>query len=513
MRLFTKLTLVALLALTPWSTSIGGDAQRAYKEGKELDEAGQDYRAALKYIDALDAKPDHKKAIEGLLACAKDAYVEQLGTAEDAETGKRWATALDEYRALNTLGQRIELIDGPKLRDPGLPAKIDLMATNAAEEQYLLAEQALGGTRYESAIGLYRQAQKYKPAYKDSQAKISDAAYRWGESSLGTKLYRESAGHFELAAAEAGGAYKDARTRAGKIYAALGKAHIKPGECRQAVRDLRTAKGLDNATAPAEDMTAAEACAVTPVAILAFENPTGVNIAGIAIGDSVADETTMNVAKGASEYVKLLERSAFDRILTEQGITAVSAAAAPGKLTGVRFLVIGKITQVKLERVPVAAKAIQTTAQQSYSCMKTKSDGTSFESSCYQDVPIAYDDYTGSVTARLSASVRIVDVASGQQIAMESIESVATDSAHYVSGYRTLAGSAFVPLPRTTTDHGITVDASLTDLQGGKQTLNSDDQMAKAAVADLAARSAKVVLGAVDVEKAPADPTTLAGSF
>jgi tetratricopeptide (TPR) repeat protein len=213
-------------------------------EGKEYDESGKEYKAAQKYIAALEINENHRKAALALAAVAEDAYKEKLALAETAEHAGDFARALTEYRELQGYIKDLEAFDVLGFSPINTRSKIEEMANAAAEDRYKKAEAHFANRAWEDAITEYKAAQGFKDGYKDTAQKIASASYSWAEDDLKTNRFRAAAEHFREAAESGGAGYKDATYRAGTIYAALGRHFISADRCRQSVRDLRQAQSL-----------------------------------------------------------------------------------------------------------------------------------------------------------------------------------------------------------------------------------------------------------------------------
>ncbi|MFZ5477059.1 MAG: CsgG/HfaB family protein [Myxococcota bacterium] len=497
--------LAGVLALLVLS---GCPAAKYYKEGKYFDEDGQEYLAAERYLSALGENEKHKKAREALVAVAKAAYEEKLGLAQRAEEGQNFPKALTEYREIDVLLDDLREYDALTFDVIHVEAKIEEMENSSAEQQYQKAEKQLAERAFENAIHFYKAAQEFKRGYKDTKEKIALAYYAWAEDDLKGNRYRVAAEHFAAATDAAGKGYKDASTRAGVLYASLGKYFLGADRCRQSVKDLRRAGEFLGADKVQADLAAAEECAVTPVAILPFENPTGTNLAGMALGDTLADQIGGKVRAGASEFVRLMERASLDAVLAEQGISASGlASGATSKLRGVRYLVMGKLTQVKLDKPGLASTPKATAATQPYDCEKTTSDGKTVKTVCETPVTVKYVERSGRIAVRVAGTARIVDVKTGEQLVTLPLEAAFEDAVHYADSF-TLNGNQVTPV-RKGHRGDVRVEDDLLDLAKAKRDLKSEDQLAAAVLDKLALESAQAVLAAVDVEKEAVDPAKL----
>ncbi len=96
MRRFLYLILLAFTII-----SIGcSAAYQSVETGSKLQEMGNHYAAALKFIEALQSEPTNKKARLKLSEVAKLAYDQKLYLAESAEKSSNYEQALREYSEL-----------------------------------------------------------------------------------------------------------------------------------------------------------------------------------------------------------------------------------------------------------------------------------------------------------------------------------------------------------------------------------------------------------------------------
>jgi len=499
----------ALLTLLLLALQLSGCAAlKLYQEGVKLEEAGRYYGAAKRYVAALDINPDHKKAREALLLVAERAYEEKLGLAVDEEQNEAFAGALDEYQELDEFLRDLGRHDAADFSVVNVGEKIEEMANAAAEERYRAAENYLGQGKWEQAIGAYGAALSFKRGYKDCEAKIALAYYSWGDELEGAKYWRHAAQTFGKAVDHGGQGYKDASSRAGSLYLALGRYFIGADRCRQAVSDLRQARKYVSDGQVGEVLAEAEECAVTPVAVLPFENPTGTNVAGMALADTVSDATASVVRQDASEFVRMVERSALDQILSEQGLSAAGlATGSTSKVRGVRYLVLGKLTQVRFDHPGFSSQGKRAAGSNPYRCQKQGYDGKPYETWCWNQVSVDYQEHTGRIGLRVVGSVRVVDVKTGEQLATASLEAVSEDSAHFADSFS--VGGMGVAVGRWENTSGVGVPDDVYALSQGKSNLKDEGQIASDVVTTLSEDAARAVLKVVDVEREARDPSDL----
>lgn len=486
----------------------GCPAAKLYREGQDLYESGKEYKAAQRYLDSLDVNPKFKKAHDALVLVAPDAYAEKLERAVSDENDGNFPGALTEYRELKELLDRIgnyEEVDFPVVN---VKKKIDEMENASAEESYREAETQLTAREWEAAILAYKTATSFKRGYKDTEEKIALAFYSWADDEVLSHAYRAGAEHYVEATKSGGVGYKDAQAKSGVIYHALGRYFVKSDRCRQAVRDLRRAGSLLGPESIATDLPAAETCAVTPVAILPLENPTGQTVAGMALGDTIADATAAKVQANASEFVRLMERDALDAVLAEQGLSASGLAGGASKVKGVRYLVLGKLTQVRLVRDTPKATKVTFETREGYDCQKTNKEGKSYTSTCYRDVTLSYADHKATISLDVVGSLRVVDVLTGEQLASPAVQATAKDAIHYGDNFKDAAGNPVAISAKGRTG-GIDVDSSYIKLSEARTSLKDEGELANEVVEAIAGQASDATLGVVDVEKKAIDPTTL----
>lgn len=501
---FSRLGLLVLLPVL----LTGCPAQKLFHEGQDLEARGKDYSAADKYLDALDTNPKLKKPREALGTVAEAAYKEKLEIAQGHEQQANYPDALAEYRKIRQLLDRLKSEDLITFDVIDARTKIGEMENAAAEQQYKIGEAALQARRWEAAVAGYTESQRFKDGYKDTADKVALAQYSWGDDEFTAARHRSAAEHYLLATQSAGPGFKDAAKKAGNIYAALGHHFIGADRCRQAVKDLRRAAPLVTSEAIAADTAKAEECAITPVAILPFENPTGQTLAGMALGDTISDGIGSWVSGHVSEFVHLVDRSALDQILAEQGLSATGVASgSTSKLRGVRYLVVGKITQVRSDK-PAMTNASRTVAGKlAYDCQKTKNDGTTYNGTCYNEVQLSYVEHAQTESVVLVGSVKVVDVKTGEQIAAAALEGRATDAIKYADGF--MYAGTNNPAVVEGNQGGVNVSNEVAALAKSRTTLKDEGELTKAVLERVVGTAADVVVKAVDIEKEATDPSTL----
>lgn len=474
----------------------GCAAGRLYGQGQDLEKEGHPYEAMQKYLDALDIKPEHEDSTTALRAVARKAYDAKLAICVRYEKGRDFPAAIEQYKELETQMARVRSRGALSFAMVSFFAKYAELKNAASEDHYVAGEAALAQRDWRRATREYDAAQGFTKGYKDTAEKTGTAYYSWAEDDLTAMRWRGGAEHFMAVVKAAGSGFRDASARASALYAALGRHFLGADRCRQAVRDLRLARQGSDDPRLAEDLARAEECSVTPVAILPLENPTGRNLAGMALGDTLSDAIGMKVQKKVSEFVRLVERAALQTILAEQSLTAAGIATGTvSKVRGVRYLVLGKLTQVRTDSQGPGQTRRSFASQESYECQKMDK-GRSYSATCWRDITVGYQLVTAKVTARVAGSIKVVDTATGEQLVTQALDTTVSDQIAYATDFsRDL--------------ENIRVPDEVSQWAKARQGLRDEGELASDLIESLGNTAAEAVASAVDRERPATDPVVL----
>jgi tetratricopeptide (TPR) repeat protein len=478
----------------------GCQAGKVYKAGNVLGERGDDYAAALKYIQALDINENHRKSRDALGAVAKDAYSQKLDLASEYEQQQAFAQALGQYQELKSFMERLHVEKMLNFAGIDAAAKIDEMESSAAQVEYAKAEGLLARGAWEKAVDAYRAAQSFKSHYKDSGEKTASAYYAWAEEDLSAKRWRDAGEHFHASTKAAHANYKDAAGRSASLFYALGTYFLGQDECRQATKDLKVAAGLSKSVQILPRLEEARSCAVTPVAILAMNNPTGRNVGGIAIGESLADQIAAGLDRGGSEFIELLDRSSMDAVAAER------ALSGGGTVKGARYLVAGKFSQVNVVSPGQSASNTSTQGSESYRCTKKDSEGKSYETNCKREATVTYILYQDQIRLDLSAALSVVDTKTGARLKSIALSQTASDAVEWAENFQ-LRGQqvAVVSMSKV----GMGVGRDILKKRDAKRPLTGEAQLAAPLLTAMAAEATSQILSAIDNPPTPSDPMEL----
>ena len=285
-----------------------GAAHTAIKTGDASLERGDQYSAANQYLDALGIDPKNSKALTKLSGIAKGAYDQKLLIAKGHRDQGNLPRSLAEYKELASFLQRLDRYKALTFVPINVEQAIQEVSNGAAEERYVAAESAFKSATYEEAIRQYREAMTFVKGYRDSGNRIAEAQYRLATGLEETGRYRSAAELYVESTKQVSG-YRDAAQRAAGIYNQLGSYFLAAQHCRNAFDDLSQGVRLGTPNPEIDQkLAAAKECSTTRLAFVNFENATGTNFGGMALGDVIFELMKTKVQAGASQFIRLLDR-------------------------------------------------------------------------------------------------------------------------------------------------------------------------------------------------------------
>lgn len=477
---------VPLLAILLFA--VGCEAGKLYRQGKSLEGAGQDIKAAESYLDALDARPDQKRAHEALARMGEGAWNKLLKSAEEHEQAGRFPEALAAYQRLATLTTRLDEHELLTFKTINVGERVEAMANASAEERYRAAEAGLKAGRWASAVKEYTAALGFKADYKDSVSKLAAAYYGWGAENLTRAEYREGAGHFVSAQATVPG-YKDAAARAAVVYAALGRWFKDQGQCRQAVRDLRQAQALVADPAVGKDLDRAVACATGRVGVAVFGNPTGVSPGGLAVGDLLSDSLIAALPRGASEFLK---------------VEPLAGRGASLDWPGPVYKVTGKLLQVKIVGPDPVAERKEAEIEQRVTCAPGQGEPGAL---CVVPAAITYLEVHARPSVSLTASFTLAEARRDTVLLADKVSATAGDDVAWAEGVAAVGRP--LPIAARDTDLGLILPSWLVEQLSAPKAVRAPDALAADALGRLSGDLAGRIRPLVDAEPPVQDPSAL----
>ncbi|MBM4442988.1 MAG: hypothetical protein FJ027_21465 [Candidatus Rokubacteria bacterium] len=467
--------------------------------------------AALNCVEALRVKADYADAKILLGQVAPRAHAERLALAREAETSSA-ALALERYRELKRFsdlvgefGVSLTTLDYER-KFIELEERVRSVKAGDAERAYVEAEGHFTAKRYHDAIGSYRRALGFVANYKDASEKIAESHYRHGGDLLAARQYRAAAEAFKSAATERPG-YKDAPLRAARLHTALGHYFLRNGHPRQALVEFQSAQALNpglDGLAAAIDRARAEA--IRRLAVAGISNRTGQNVAGIAIEDFIADEMYAALQKKKSQFIEMYERTRLNDILAEHKFTLsdlVDRQTVPGlgKLRGVDYIVVGKITQVAYRSTGLQRRPLQTSYEEPVYQQVTEYDKkgkarTFNQLAGHRTEHVRYEEVSWNTEVAFAGSISVFDVATGKLVASENFTERDAQGGRWADN---------LSQPNVMSRLSKEVQQAFAASKG----VVSGDAMAKRLIRTMVDRLVSAVVGAVDRTTSTPDPMEL----
>ena len=487
---------VSILIAFVWGCS---PAYQAVKKGDELLEMKNHYGAAQEYLKALSHESDRKDAKMKLCQIARPAYDQKLALAENYEKASDFESALPHYTDLSTFLERINSYGCLSFSPINAKQKIVEMKSATSEKYYREAERHFTSGNYTNAITNYEAALKYNAPYKDSKEKIAESYYRIAANAEKQRTYRDAAKNY-LKANSAIEGYKDAAYKATYLYYSLGEYFLSKDLCRNAWNDFNEASKINPGFKDVSDkLSKSDACAISKIAFVRFDNPTRRDIAGMSMGDFIFDEIKSRLQKNCSKFIRSLDRDELETILSEQklGMSGITDEYSTFKrLKGVHYLIFGKLTQVNSVRPAPKEENLRTTGNQGYDCSKGyDKKGREIVGTCYRDVTVSYTKHSDKISVSLSGSIKVVSVSTGEQLIFHNITANRSDSVTYAD--------------ITSDISSVSIPSSLKDLANAKKELKDEDSMAKDMVTAIAGEMVGKILDKVDRVKSVTDPVEM----
>ena len=474
-------------------------AYQAVKRGNELLEMRNYYGAAQEYLTALNLERDNKDAKMKLCQISKQAYEQKLSLAENFEKTSDFESAMGHYSDLANFLDRVNSYNCLNFATINARVKITEMKSSSSEKYYKEAENLFAGEDYSNAISRYRDALRHNNPYKDSIEKIAESYYRIARKFEAQKGFRNAAKNYVDANMTMKG-YKDAVNKAADLYYSLGNYFLSKQLCRNAWNDFnevtRIKPDFKNVN---QKIKEAEACSVTKIAFIKFDNPTGKDIAGASMGDLIFDEIKSGMQKRASQFIRVMDREELETILSEQklGMAGITDEYAIFKrLKGVHYLIFGKLSQVYFNKPMQKQESRQTTGTKYYSCTQYDRKGRPYEASCPKNVNVYFKQISANINVSLTGSMKVLSVSTGEQVIYHNINVKKGDSVRYATDFSEDISQ-------------IKIDSSITALADARRDLTDEDRLMRAVVNNIANDMIRQILDKIDRPISVSDPVEL----
>ena len=496
--------LVALLSLVflVGCSAVGG----VIKRGDQAMEAGNTYVAANAYLDALDLKPGNAKAMAKLSACSESAYEQKLKLAEGYQDQGSLEDALAEYEALHGFIQKLRRYNVLNFVPIDTKEAIRNVSAGAAEKHYTRAEDLFNSKDYTQAIEEYKAALALTRPYKEANAKIAESYYQLAEAATYASRYRSAAKTYQKAL-EAVRGYKDASVLAASLYYHLGNYFLQEGYCRNAYDDFDRVREI---MPQYEDVRAkiaeAETCATVNIAFVTFDNTTGRNLAGMDLGDFIFEEIKTLTRAQASQFIRMMDREQLSVLLQEQQISEgllLSESTIPTNLTGVDYLIFGKINQVLVTRDGLSESTFETTYSYQHEVAYVDKKGKRRTRYEWADAKAYFKKYKDAISAKLAGAIRVVNSQTGELVINHQIAEQAGDAIEYLGEYRAR---------HDLNASNVSLADEVTRLRNAPSKLEDIDTLTKRMIDAISGTLSAQILSSLDRTPRISDPTTLAGA-
>lgn len=497
-KIIARYSLLLPLILLISGLSGCGPAAKAISRGDEMVQMKNYYGASQEYLTALNLERDNGEAKTKLCQIAAPAYEQEASVASNAENTSDYESALRHYRILSNFLDSVNLYNCASFPTVNVKQKIVEMQGASSEKYYKEAEGLFAAADYESAIAKYEDALSHNKPYKDCSEKIAESYYRKGMALESNGRYRDAANSYVNSNSTVSN-YRDSSKKASALYCALGDYHYSKRAYRNAYNDYCEVSKIDPGYKNIDQkISDAETNAITKIAFIRFDNPSGRDIAGASVSDMIFDEMQSKLKGKASHFLKIIEREELDGILEEQrlGASGISDEYSTfKKLKGVHYLVFGKLTQVNAVHPQPKVESFRTKGNEAYECTKYNKKGKAYQTTCYQDTMIQFSRVSDSISLTMSGSMKVLSVSTGENIIPYSISTKKKDSVVYATD-----------LSKDISN--ISVDDSFKELVSARRDLAEEDSLMKQIVTEISDVMVDKIITKIDVTPSVSDPTS-----
>jgi tetratricopeptide (TPR) repeat protein len=203
---------------------------------------------------------------------------------------------------------------------------------------------------FSAAVANLRQIESLRPGRDDVRSRLIEVWTAWGNRDLREGRLRAAAERFGEASRIPGQPDDWAARQAATILSRLGFFALEKGACRNAVADLRAAASLAPDVVDADELRAAESCAVTCVSITAVAAPEiGLDAPQV---ERIKTEIRGKLVSEGSEFLRVLDRGGAARGACDDatgGVAGTGADAArrfrvavAAESQAIRVMVVGR---------------------------------------------------------------------------------------------------------------------------------------------------------------------------
>ena len=497
MRLQSTLLWLVLPLMT--AGCVGG----TYRRGMTHVDDGEFVEATAYWMQALEEDQFDPGPLKGLERWAEAAHDQLLDQARLHEAEGRYEQSLATYDKLIALDERLLAVASLDYGERPI-VKTERMDTEEAWANSLLQDGAtnLANKKWGASVAAYTKALELRPNKQEARKPLGDAYLGWGHEAREANAYRDAVERYDHAMEF--GAGRAATLWSAAVHVALGEYFFEERACRAAARELRSAGEHLEDYEIAEKLALAEDCARVELVIKPFDSVPELTVAGTAPGAMLADQLEASLRERSSEFVFLLDPLANS---TQEALGGGLAGQRPGTLFEVR----GRITQLAVERPPVADLDKTITGTTKVICPMPEGVYYRSEEWCDEPAAITYTEHSERIIASGAGSVRVIRPRNGEQLLTEPIEASLLHDRSQVRDLRRMVDGESVKanVAAEASEGVIAVPAELLARLEPPPPLPPESQLAAEVSRALAEAAADAILRAVDSEKEVVDPARL----
>ncbi|MBW1880353.1 MAG: hypothetical protein JRJ84_18485, partial [Deltaproteobacteria bacterium] len=467
-----------------------------WRQGAQLAQVGRFDEATGYWLEVLEEEDELDPAARrGVKRYGESTYRQVLDVAREHEAEKRHESALTAYDTLITTLERMERFG---LRN--FPVDVDLVAERdevvEGLARYRYAQGIASEERQEwiEAIRWWERSREAREGYLDTADRIASAYTSLADTELADRAYGPAIEHYE-----ASNQWKpDPKMRgwAGAIRAALGRYYLREGGCRQAVEVFEAAEpDVTNDPRLFQDLATARDCAEVELVVYPFEQSPGTTIEGTDMGTLIADRLSEALERKGSRHLRLIDATTA----TVQSLHSVR---------GHRYDIRGRVSQLRVDRPEPEDRELSTKGTTRDLCPGIDGYYSTRDEYCEETFRVTYQERRERVEMRISASVRVVQPSTSEQVMTRSLEASALRSTIYATEF--LRDGEPVDTGVEPSKAVAAIPRDVLELQQRPPELPSDSVLVAEAAENLASESAGSILVAVDKGKTAEEPRVLA---
>lgn len=476
---------------------------KSIKISEEATLRGDYYAAAMGYLSVLETKPKQKKAIANLASVAKQAYEQKLNMAEDYENQGSLEYALSEYKELQRYVSKLKAHNALNFVTIDIDKAIKTVSAGAAEQHYVKGEELFNVGEFGKAIEEYKEALSLTSPFKDCREKIAESYYHIASDLEQSGSYRSAADNYENCFEIVSG-YKDASQKATALYYALGSHFLSNGHCRKAYEDLEKARKINTQYQDVNDKLAkAKECATIRIAFVKFDNPTGRNVAGMALGDYIFETIKSKARSQASQFIRMIDRDEMMLLAREQNISEGVFSAeltVPIKLEGVDYFIFGRLNQVRDLHEGLSETPMSDIYEYWYDVPYIDSKGKKRYKTEWKKGEMYFTLFKDELSLTIAGVIKVIETKTGAVVITHQISEERSDDIMYAGNLRA---------EHDLNAKNVTFDKRIKELARARRELKDIGTLANDIINSISIKMSGEILSTLDRTPYVVDPTTL----